>query len=86
MDRQQEEVAERARKLFAGPVDFLKSAPSLKVLPDPTYPEIAFAGALGEAGLTYRAVPTQGLTFGLERFEPGTTRLIAVPDGTASRL
>ena len=39
-----EELAERARKLFGGPIEFLKSAPSLKFLPDPDYPEIAFAG------------------------------------------
>ena len=39
-----DDVAERARKLFAGPIEFLKSAPELKFLPDPTVPEIAFAG------------------------------------------
>ena len=39
-----EEHAERARKLFAGPIEFLKSAPELKFLPDPEAPEIAFAG------------------------------------------
>ena len=39
-----DEQAERARKLFAGPIDFLKSAPGLQFLPDPTVPEIAFAG------------------------------------------
>ena len=39
-----EHVAERARKLFAGPIEFLKSAPDLKFLPDPDVPEIAFAG------------------------------------------
>jgi GTP-binding protein len=38
------ELEERARKLFAGPIEFLKSAPELKFLPDPTAPEIAFAG------------------------------------------
>ena len=38
------ELAERARKLFAGPIEFLKSAPELKFLPDPEVPEIAFAG------------------------------------------
>ena len=38
------ELAERARKLFAGPIQFLKSAPELKFLPDPDAPEIAFAG------------------------------------------
>jgi GTP-binding protein len=35
---------EAARKLFAGPVDFLKSAPALQFLPDPIAPEVAFAG------------------------------------------
>ncbi|MGH6728983.1 MAG: GTPase, partial [Sphingomicrobium sp.] len=40
----QPDIAERARKLFAGPIDFLKSAPQLQHLPDPTVPEIAFAG------------------------------------------
>jgi GTP-binding protein len=39
-----EDIAERARKLFAGPIDFLKSAPGLEFLPDPTVPEVAFAG------------------------------------------
>ena len=39
-----EEQSERARKLFAGPIEFLKSAPELKFLPDPEVPEIAFAG------------------------------------------
>jgi len=38
------DLAERARKLFAGPVEFLKSAPELRFLPDPSVPEIAFAG------------------------------------------
>jgi len=33
-----------ARKLFSGPVAFLKSAPGLKFLPDPAAPEVAFAG------------------------------------------
>src|SRR5437868_4557412 len=42
--RADHELSERARKLFAGPIDFLKSAPSLQFLPDPTVPEIAFAG------------------------------------------
>ena len=38
------DIDERARKLFAGPIDFLKSAPGLQFLPDPKVPEIAFAG------------------------------------------
>ena len=39
-----EELVETARKLFAGPIGFLKSAPALEHLPDPDVPEIAFAG------------------------------------------
>ncbi|KQT33645.1 GTP-binding protein [Sphingomonas sp. Leaf412] len=35
---------ETARKLFAGPIAFLKSAPALEHLPDPVVPEVAFAG------------------------------------------
>ena len=38
------ELAEQARKLFAGPISFLKSAPGLQFLPDPVVPEVAFAG------------------------------------------
>jgi GTP-binding protein len=38
------QLEERARKLFAGPIEFLKSAPELKFLPEPEVPEIAFAG------------------------------------------
>jgi GTP-binding protein len=39
-----EDLIERARKLFSGPVTFLKSAPALKFLPDPEVPEVAFCG------------------------------------------
>ena len=39
-----EEQIETARKIFAGPVSFLKSAPALQFLPDPEVPEVAFAG------------------------------------------
>ena len=38
------DVDEVARKLFSGPVSFLKSAPGLQFLPDPEAEEIAFAG------------------------------------------
>ena len=43
-DKADQELTEQARKLFAGPIEFLKSAPELKFLPDPDVPEIAFAG------------------------------------------
>ncbi|WP_267387034.1 ribosome biogenesis GTP-binding protein YihA/YsxC [Sphingomonas sp. GC_Shp_3] len=39
-----EDAIEAARKLFAGPVSFLKSAPSLEFIPDAIVPEVAFAG------------------------------------------
>lgn len=39
-----DESAEHARRLFSGPVTFLKSAPALKFLPEPDVPEIAFCG------------------------------------------
>jgi len=35
---------EAARKVFAGPIEFLKSAPALSFLPDAIVPEVAFAG------------------------------------------
>ncbi|WP_375420246.1 ribosome biogenesis GTP-binding protein YihA/YsxC [uncultured Sphingomonas sp.] len=38
------ETIEAARKLFAGPVTFLKSAPTLEFLPDASVSEVAFAG------------------------------------------
>ena len=39
-----EDLTERARRLFAGPIAFLKSAPALQFLPDPEFPAVAFAG------------------------------------------
>jgi len=52
-----------ARKLFSGPVDFLKSAPRLKFLPEPTLPEIAFAGRsnVGKSSLLNRLANRSGL-------------------------
>ncbi|MBV1918738.1 MAG: ribosome biogenesis GTP-binding protein YihA/YsxC [Sphingomonadaceae bacterium] len=39
-----DDFSKRASKLFSGPVQFLKSAPELKFLPDPDVPEVAFCG------------------------------------------
>lgn len=63
MDQEQHDLAERARKLFAGPVEFLKSAPGLKFLPDPAYPEIAFAGRsnVGKSSLLNALTNRKGL-------------------------
>lgn len=38
------DALEAARKTFAGPVAFLKSAPALEFIPDACVPEVAFAG------------------------------------------
>lgn len=63
MEQEQEEIAERARKLFSGPIDFLKSAPTLKFLPDPECPEIAFAGRsnVGKSSLLNALTNRKGL-------------------------
>ena len=41
---EQPDLAEEARKMFCGTVQFLKSAPEFKFLPDADVPEVAFAG------------------------------------------
>jgi len=57
------ERSEAARKLFAGPVEFLKSAPELKFLPDQDVPEIAFAGRsnVGKSSLLNALTNRSGL-------------------------
>ncbi|MEA3040851.1 MAG: GTP-binding protein [Sphingomonadales bacterium] len=54
---------ETARKLFSGPIAFLKSAPQLKFLPDPTVAEVAFAGRsnVGKSSLLNRLANRNGL-------------------------
>jgi GTP-binding protein len=88
-----EASVETARKLFAGPVTFLKSAPSLQFLPDPVVNEVAFAGrsnvgkssllnALTGRNTLARTSNTPGRTQELNFFdvgEPLTFRLVDMP-------
>ena len=88
-----DDIAERARKLFAGPITFLKSAPGLQFLPDPVAPEIAFAGRsnVGKSSLLNaltnrkslaRTSNTPGRTQELNFFEVGEplqVRLVDMP-------
>ncbi len=88
-----EDEIEAARKLFAGPIAFLKSAPELKFLPDPDVPEVAFAGrsnvgkssllnALTGRNALARTSNTPGRTQELNFFdvgEPLRFRLVDMP-------
>ncbi|MBW8840486.1 MAG: YihA family ribosome biogenesis GTP-binding protein [Sphingomonadales bacterium] len=88
-----EDAIETARKTFAGPVAFLKSAPALEHLPDPVVPEIAFAGRsnVGKSSLLNkltnrnalaRTSNTPGRTQELNFFdvgEPLAFRLVDMP-------
>jgi GTP-binding protein len=84
-------LEERARGLFSGRVEFLKSAPSLKFLPDPVEPEIAFAGRsnVGKSSLINavtgrksiaRASVTPGRTQELNWFEVGDPTVLRLVD------
>src|SRR5690242_12507804 len=87
------ELAEQARRLFAGRVEFLLSAPSLDFLPGPDCPEVAFAGRsnVGKSSLINavtgrkalaRASVTPGRTQELNFFEVGEPtqfRLVDMP-------
>ncbi|WP_294260129.1 ribosome biogenesis GTP-binding protein YihA/YsxC [uncultured Sphingomonas sp.] len=88
-----EDLTENARKLFAGPVSFLKSAPELRFLPDAEVPEVAFAGrsnvgkssllnALTNRNALARTSNTPGRTQELNFFdvgEPLALRLVDMP-------
>ena len=88
-----DEQVEAARKIFAGPVAFLKSAPKLEHLPAAIAPEVAFAGRsnVGKSSLLNaltnrnglaRTSNTPGRTQELNFFDVGTPlafRLVDMP-------
>jgi len=80
-----------ATRLFSGRVEFLLSAPQLKFLPEPSVPEIAFAGRsnVGKSSLLNaltgrkaiaRASVTPGRTQELNFFEVGEPTLFRLVD------
>ena len=93
MNDEAADLDERARKLFSGPIAFLRSAPKLEFLPDPSAPEIAFAGRsnVGKSSLLNklanriglaRTSNTPGRTQELNFFEVGDPvrfRLVDMP-------
>lgn len=89
--REDENLIETARRVFAGPVTFLKSAPTLKFLPDPTVPEVAFAGrsnvgkssllnALTNRNSLARTSNTPGRTQELNFFDVGDPLIFRLVD------
>jgi GTP-binding protein len=86
-------VTETTTKIFSGPISFLKSAPKLEFLPEPTVPEIAFAGRsnVGKSSLINalvnrnnlaRASNTPGRTQELNFFDvgdPAAFRIVDMP-------
>src|SRR3546814_6092517 len=85
------EAVEAARKIFAGPIAFLKSAPDLKFLPNADVKEVAFAGRsnvgkssllnalTGRNGLA-RSSNTPGRTQELKFFDVGDPLLFRLVD------
>lgn len=92
-DMDSPDIIEEARKVFSGPIAFLKSAPALEFLPDMAVNEVAFAGrsnvgkssllnALTNRNTLARTSNTPGRTQELNFFdvgEPLRFRLVDMP-------
>src|SRR5258708_32672576 len=70
------EAIEAARKLFAGPCEFVAGAGSLESLPDMSWPEVAFAGRsnVGKSSLVNALTGRRSLA--RTSSSPGHTRQI----------
>jgi GTP-binding protein len=81
-----DEAIEAARRVFAGPIAFLKSAPELKFLPDPLVREVAFAGRsnVGKSSLLNALTNRNGLA--RTSNTPGRTQELNVFDVGAPPL
>ncbi len=68
------------RRVFSGPTAFLKSAPELHFLPDPTVPEVAFAGRsnVGKSSLLNALTNRNGLA--RTSVTPGRTQELNIFD------
>jgi len=86
-----EDSAARANRIFSGPISFLRSAPSLEFLPDPSVMEVAFAGRsnVGKSTLINaitnrnglaRTSNTPGRTQELNFFDVGTPEAFRIVD------
>ena len=84
-------MIETTTKIFSGPISFLKSAPKLEFLPEPTLPELAFAGrsnvcksslinALVNRNNLARASNTPGRTQELNFFDVGDPAVFRIVD------
>jgi len=90
-EEEQQKLAKEAKRLFSGRVEFLLSAPQLKFIPDPDFPEVAFCGRsnVGKSSLINaltgrksiaRTSVTPGRTQELNFFEIGEPTLFRIVD------
>ena len=90
-DEEQAKLAREASRLFSGRVEFLLSAPQLKFIPDPDFPEVAFCGRsnVGKSSLINaltgrksiaRTSVTPGRTQELNFFEVGDPTRFRIVD------
>lgn len=80
MSNQDGQRERELRRVFSGPIAFLKSAPELRFLPEPTVPEVAFAGRsnVGKSSLLNALTNRNGLA--RTSVTPGRTQELNIFD------